>query len=123
MEKTRTVAEQTLQDVREGVSAGMDHSRDRAADVLERAGGAVRSGSQKAGRAAQRGDQIGRSMEQRADDLRPQRRGVFGYLRRHPVQTLLLLGLITGVVAVAFIPRLAARGDKGHGSFEIGPMA
>jgi hypothetical protein len=45
-------------------------------------------------------------------------------LRSHPLQALLLLGLITGVVAVAFLPRLARRVEGEYGNFdELGPMA
>jgi hypothetical protein len=62
-------------------------------------------------------------MQRGAKGLRSERRrGVFGYLRRHPMQMLLFLGLVTGVVAVAFIPRLARRMEN-EGSGEIGPMA
>jgi hypothetical protein len=119
MEKTLTIAEEKLSNIREGVATGVEESRDRAADALERAGGALRSGSRRAGRSAERtGDRLGKTMQRQARELRPRRsRGVLGYLRRHPLQALLLLGLATGVVAVAFIPRLARRMDE-YGGYE-----
>jgi hypothetical protein len=112
--------------VRGTVAAGVDESRDRAADMLERAGTAVRSGSRRASRATEKhSDRIGKGMERTAKELRPaRRRGLLGYLRRHPMHALLLLGLITGVVAIAFIPRLARRAEDEYGDYEpLGPMA
>jgi hypothetical protein len=125
MESTITKAEEKLRGVREGVSAGVDDSRDKAADALERAGRAVRSGSRRMGRATEkRGQRVGREMERRARVIRPaSRRGALGYMRRHPLQVLLLLGLVTGVVAVAFIPRMIARGAQTYEDYEpLGPM-
>jgi hypothetical protein len=91
---------------------GIYGSREAAAKALERAAVGVRGGSKKASKVIDRyGSTMADSAETAATKLRPDRGrgGPVGYVRRHPMQTLILFGLVAGVIAVFWIRRSASR--------------
>ena len=107
MHKTIDKAEQTARNAREAVVTGVDETRTLAAEVLEAIGSGVRRETGRAGHATEKaGARIGDTLEQSAHRVRPARGLFFGYFRRHPMQVLVLFGLMTGVVALIAIPML-----------------
>ncbi|HEV8574526.1 MAG TPA: hypothetical protein VGR43_07435 [Dehalococcoidia bacterium] len=116
MSNTTTRTEDAVEKARESVSSGAEKSREKAADVLERLGGRLREQSARAGRITETaGDRLGSKLERRADWLRPRRspfKRVAGYAATHPFRALMLVGLLTGVVALIALPVLANRRDS-----------
>ncbi len=104
IQKTAEKAQEAVQRARETVETSATESRETAAGLVERMGAGIKRQSQRAARATEKaGDRIGSRLESKAADIRPRRsamRQVGGHLWRHPWQALLLLGLITGVVAL-----------------------
>ena len=102
-------ASNAARDVTSATKTGLDGSRETAANVLERAAEGVRGGSKKASKAIDRyGSTVADSAEKTATKLRPSGRGgPVGYVRRHPMRTLILFGLVAGVIAVFWLRRSA----------------
>ena len=124
MQKTIEKAEKTARDARDTVTTGVEETRTAAAEILEAVGEGVRRQTGRAGRTTEKtGARIGDTLERNAERIRggPDR-SLFGYLRRHPLQVLLLFGLMTGVVALIAIPMLGKRSQPedefaGYGPF------
>jgi len=95
---------------------GNGATRETAAGLVERLGAGIRKQSRRAAHATERaGDRIGDQLERKAAEIRPGRspvRRVGGYVSRHPLQTLLLLGLITGVLALIALPLIGRRAEE-----------
>jgi len=115
MQKTMDRAQDTA---RSAVETGATESRAVAAELVERVGAGIRRQSQRAARVTEEaGERIGNRLERKAADIRPQRsrsavRRVGGYLWRHPWQTLLLFGLMTGIVALIAAPLVGQRAEE-----------
>jgi hypothetical protein len=118
MQKTADKAQETVQRARDTVETGKAESRETAAGLVERFGARIRQQSQRAARATeQTGDRIASRLEGKAAEIRPERsrstmRRAGGYLWHHPWQTLLLFGLITGVLAVIALPLLGQHSEE-----------
>ena len=124
MQKTIDKAEKTARSARDAVTTGVEETRTVAAEVLDSIGSGVRRQTGRAGRATEKtGARIGDTLEQRADRIRGQpTHSLLGYLRRHPMQVLLLFGLMTGVVALIAIPVLGKRQSAEDELHEYGPF-
>ena len=119
MQKTIDKAEQTARNVRETVATGVGESRTLAAEVLDSLGAGVRRETGRTAHATERtGARIADTLEQSAGRVRPSRGSFVGYFRRHPIQILLLLGLMTGVVALVAVPMLGKRSHT-EGDFDL----
>ena len=118
MQKTIDKADETRRNARETVATGVEETRTMAAEVLDTIGAGVRRETGRASRATEKaGARIADRLEQRAEQVRPSQGSFFGYFRRHPVRLLLLLGVMTGVVALIAIPMLGKR-DQYDGDFD-----
>jgi hypothetical protein len=122
MQKTIDRAEKTARNARDTVTTGVEETRTAAAEILEAIGGGVRRQTGRAGRTTEKtGARIGDTLEHSAGRVRGRpRRSLFGYLRRHPIQVLLLFGLMTGVVALIAIPMIGKRSQT-EDEFDLYP--
>jgi hypothetical protein len=110
MQKTLDKAEETTRNARDTLVTGVEETRTMAAEVLDSIGAGVRRETGRAGRTTEKtGARIAGSLEQRAERVRPSHGSILGYFRRHPVRVLLLLGVMTGVVALIAIPMMGKR--------------
>ena len=113
MQKTMDRAQDTA---RSAVETGATESRAVAAELVERVGAGIRRQSQRAARATeQAGDRIGSQLERKAADIRPRRSPmsrISAYASRHPLEALLLFGLIIGVVALIAVPLMGQRAEE-----------
>ena len=113
MNKTIDKAEETTRNARETVTTGVEETRTLAAEVLDSIGAGVRRETGRAGQATQKtGGRIADTLEQSAGHVRPSHGSFFGYFRRHPMRLLLLLGVMTGVVALIAVPMLGKRHER-----------
>jgi hypothetical protein len=124
MVKTIDKAEKTVRDARDTVSTGVDETRRTAADILDTVGENVRRQSRRASRVTEKtGRRIGDTLEMSAERMRGhQSRSFFGYFRRHPMRVFLMLGLMTGVLALIAVPMLAKQRVTDEEFEGVGPF-
>jgi hypothetical protein len=108
VQKTVDRAEKAAKQARNTAANGVQSTRSVAAEVLDTLGSSVRRQTDKAAHATEHtGARIADVIEDRADQVRGRQGGsLLGYFRRHPMQFFLLLGIMTGVVAVIAVPAL-----------------
>jgi hypothetical protein len=124
MQKTIDKADNTARNARDTVTTGLEETRTTAAEILEAIGGGVRRQTGRAGRTTEKtGARISDSLERSAERIRGRpSRSLFGYFRRHPMQMLLLFGLMTGVVALIAVPMLGKRSQPDDEFVGYGPV-
>jgi hypothetical protein len=124
MVKTVDKAEMTARNARDTLSTGVEGTRRSTADILESIGAGVKRQSRRAGRVTEKtGRRIGDTLEMSAERVRGRPRSSFGYFGRHPMRMLLILGLMTGVVALIAMPLLMSKRTTQEGEFEgLGPF-
>jgi hypothetical protein len=124
MAKTIEKAETTARNARDTLSTGVEETRRSTADILESFGAGVKRQSMRASRATEKtGHRIGDTLEMSADRVRGRPSSSHGYIRRHPMQGLLIFGLIACLGALIAMPLLMSKRTTQEGEFEgYGPF-
>lgn len=105
----KTSITKTTRDIRDTLENRVQTSRERGADLLEKAGRQIKQRSRKAGHFIEdSGKRMGDTLETSADRMRGERLSPYRYVRRHPRQVLMVAGLgiaIAGALAMALYLR------------------
>jgi hypothetical protein len=124
MAKTIEKAETTARNAKGTLATGVEDTRRSTADILESIGAGVKRQSRRASRATEKtGRRIGDTLEISAERVRGRPSSPQGYIRRHPMQGLLMFGLMACLIALIAMPLLMSKRTTEDGEFEgYGPF-